>query len=302
MMAIHTVAAGGGSILQLDNGRYRVGPDSAGSDPGPACYRNGGKLTVTDANVMVGKLQPDCFPAVFGAGGDLPLDAEIVAHKFATLVAETNASTGDNRTTVEMAAGFLSIAIDKMATAIKKISSQRGYDVSDYTLCCFGGAGGQHACLLAEALGMKQIFVHPYAGVLSAYGIGLADVRILKERAVELPLVDETIPSLETIFKQLISIAQTEMLSQSNAIDRQEIQQQVYLRYAGTDAPILVNFAPDVATMRSHFERQLSTTLQLYHGRPQPHRRIRHRRTDWYHAHPHRTPNHHHPHQSPRTD
>ncbi|MFM2303984.1 MAG: hypothetical protein RLZZ135_1394 [Cyanobacteriota bacterium] len=254
MMAIHTVAAGGGSILQFDNGRYRVGPDSAGSYPGPACYRNGGELTVTDANVMVGKLQPDCFPAVFGAGGDLSLDAEIVAHKFATLATETNASTGDNRTTVEMAAGFLSIAIDKMATAIKQISSQRGYDVSDYTLCCFGGAGGQHACLLAEALGMKQIFIHPYAGVLSAYGIGLADVRILKERAVELPLVNETIPSLETIFKQLRSIAQTEMLSQSNTIDRQEIQQQVYLRYAGTDAPILVNFAPDVATMRLQFE------------------------------------------------
>ena len=216
MMAIHTVAAGGGSILQVDRGRYRVGPESAGSNPGPACYRNGGELTVTDANVMVGKLQPDCFPAVFGAGGDLPLNAEIVAHKFATLAAATNASTGDNRTTVEMAAGFLSIAIDKMATAIKKISSQRGYDVSDYTLCCFGGAGGQHACLLAEALGMKQIFLHPYAGVLSAYGIGLADVRILKERAVELPLVDQTIASLETIFKQLRSIAQTEMLTQSN--------------------------------------------------------------------------------------
>jgi 5-oxoprolinase (ATP-hydrolysing) len=255
MMAIHTVAAGGGSILNFDGGRYRVGPDSAGSDPGPACYRNGGELTVTDANVMVGKLQPDCFPAVFGATGDLPLDAEIVSTKFAALAAETNARAGDNRTTVEMAAGFLSIAIDKMATVIKKISSQRGYDVSDYTLCCFGGAGGQHACLLAEALGMKQIFLHPFAGVLSAYGIGLADVRILKERAVELPLTDDNIPTLQNIFTELTDIAQTEIVTQSSVIAAQQIQHQVYLRYIGTDAPLLVDFAVDVETMRSQFER-----------------------------------------------
>jgi 5-oxoprolinase (ATP-hydrolysing) len=255
MMAIHTVAAGGGSILKFDGGRYRVGPNSAGSDPGPACYRNGGELTVTDANVMVGKLQPDYFPAVFSPTGDLPLDVEIVSAKFAALAAATNAFAGDKRTPVEMAAGFLTIAIDKMATAIKKISSQRGYDVSDYTLCCFGGAGGQHACLLAEALGMQQIFLHPYAGVLSAYGIGLADVRVLKERAVELPLVDDTIPILQTIFNELTAIAQNEILTQSSTIAAQQIQHQVYLRYIGTDAPLLVDFAPDIATMRSQFER-----------------------------------------------
>jgi 5-oxoprolinase (ATP-hydrolysing) len=184
MMSIHTVAAGGGSILQFDGARYRVGPESAGANPGPASYSKGGPLTVTDANVMVGKLQPEFFPKVFGPNADLPLDAEVVRQKFEQLAAEI----GDNRTPEQVAAGFLAIAVEKMANAIKKISLQRGYDVSDYTLCCFGGAGGQHACLIADALGMKQVFIHPFAGVLSAYGMGLADVRVLRERAVEAKL------------------------------------------------------------------------------------------------------------------
>jgi 5-oxoprolinase (ATP-hydrolysing) len=251
MMAIHTVAAGGGSILHYDGGRYRVGPDSAGADPGPACYRNGGALTVTDANVLVGKLQADCLPAVFGATGDLPIDPEIVTAKFTELAVEIQAQTGDRRPLVEMAAGFLEIAIDKMATAIKKISSQRGYDVSDYTLCCFGGAGGQHACLLAEALGMKQILLHPYAGVLSAYGIGLADVRVLKEQAIELPLTPTQIPTIQTTIDKLTEIARSEINAQG--IDRAEIQHQIYLRYAGTDAPLAVDFDPDVEVIRSRF-------------------------------------------------
>ena len=253
MMAIHTVAAGGGSILHFDGGRYRVGSDSAGAYPGPACYRNGGALTVTDANVMVGKLQPDCFPAVFGATGDLPLDLEIVAAKFTELAAEIQTQTGDSRAPVEMADGFLSIAIDKMATAIKKISSQRGYDVSEYTLCSFGGAGGQHACLLAEALGMKQIFLHPYAGVLSAYGIGLADVRVLKEQAIELPLAEAHLLTLKTKLDRLTRIARAEISDQGIEIHRQQIVQQLYLRYAGTDAPLAIDFAPNVDTMRSQF-------------------------------------------------
>jgi 5-oxoprolinase (ATP-hydrolysing) len=253
MMAIHTVAAGGGSILHFDTGRYRVGPDSAGADPGPACYRNGGSLTVTDANVMLGKLQPDYFPAVFGEMGDLPLDAEIVSAKFARIATEIQASTGDNRSPVEVAAGFLSIAIDKMAAAIKKISSQRGYDVGEYTLCCFGGAGGQHACLLAEALGMNQIFLHPYAGVLSAYGIGLADVRVLKEEAIELPLIVANISTVESILDRLTHVGRAEISSQN--VDLQpEVLQRVYLRYAGTDAPLLVDFDSDVDAMRSQFE------------------------------------------------
>ena len=253
MMAIHTVAAGGGSILHFDGGRYRVGPHSAGAYPGPACYRNGGDLTVTDANVMVGKLQPDYFPAVFGTTGDFPLDSIIVETKFAELAAEIRVQTGDNRTPVEMAAGFLDIAIDKMATAIKKISSQRGYDISDYALCCFGGAGGQHACLLAEALGMKQILLHPYAGVLSAYGIGLADVRVVKEQAIELPLLQEQIISIQIKLDTLSRIAQEEISAQGIAIEQQQIQQQLHLRYAGTDAPLAVDFDPNIETMRSQF-------------------------------------------------
>jgi 5-oxoprolinase (ATP-hydrolysing) len=262
MMAIHTVAAGGGSILHFDTGRYRVGPDSAGADPGPACYRNGGSLTVTDANVMLGKLQPDYFPAVFGATGDLPLDAEIVRAKFARIAAEIQANTGDDRSPVEeVAAGFLSIAIDKMAAAIKKISSQRGYDVGEYTLCCFGGAGGQHACLLAEALGMRQIFLHPYAGVLSAYGMGLADVRVLKEAAIELPLVSDTISTVAGVLDRLTQIGRSELSTQAIAIAQQEVLQRLYLRYAGTDAPLLVDFASNIEAMRSQFE---AVYLQRY--------------------------------------
>jgi 5-oxoprolinase (ATP-hydrolysing) len=254
MLAIHTVAAGGGSILHFDTGRYRVGPDSAGAFPGPACYRNGGGLTVTDANVMVGKLQPDCFPAVFGATGDLRLDREVVSEKFATLAAEIQTMTGDNRSPVAVAAGFVSIAIDKMASAIKKISSQRGYDVAEYTLCCFGGAGGQHACLLAEALGMKEIFLHPYAGVLSAYGMGLADLRVLKEEAIELPLIIMNITTVQSVLDKLTKIGQSEISSQGIDTAQQQVRQQVYLRYAGTDAPLLVDFAVDINTMRSQFE------------------------------------------------
>jgi 5-oxoprolinase (ATP-hydrolysing) len=254
MMAIHTVAAGGGSILHFDNGRYRVGPDSAGAYPGPACYRNGGTLTVTDANVMLGKLPPDYFPAVFGATGDLPLDREVVSEKFAVLAAEIAAMTGDSRSPVAVAAGFLSIAIDKMAMAIKKISSQRGYDVSDYALCCFGGAGGQHACLLAEALGMQQIFLHPYAGVLSAYGIGLADLRVLKEEAIELPLISTNILTVQSVLDRLTKIGQAEISNQGIDSEQQQVRQQVYLRYAGTDAPLLVDFSNDVQTMKSQFE------------------------------------------------
>ena len=254
MMAIHTVAAGGGSILHFDNGRYRVGPDSAGAYPGPACYRNGGSLTVTDANVLLGKLQPDCLPAVFGATGDLEIDAEIVTAKFTALAAEINAQTGDNRTPAAVAAGFLEIAIDKMAAAIKKISSQRGYDVSEYALCCFGGAGGQHACLLAEALGMRQIVLHPYAGVLSAYGIGLADIRVLKEEAIELPLNAASLANLATIFDRLATIAQSEIATQGVAIAHQTLDRQIHLRYAGTDAPLLVDFGLDLATVRTQFE------------------------------------------------
>ncbi len=184
MMRIHTVAAGGGSLLKFAQGRYQVGPESAGALPGPAAYRNGGPLAVTDANVMVGKLRPEYFPAIFGKTRDQPLDADAVRAKFDALAAEI----GDGRSREEIADGFIRIAVENMANAIKKISVQRGYDVTGYALNCFGGAGGQHACLVADALGMKTVLIHPLSGVLSAYGMGLADVRALRERAVEAKL------------------------------------------------------------------------------------------------------------------
>jgi 5-oxoprolinase (ATP-hydrolysing) len=256
MMSIHTVAAGGGSILQFDGARYRVGPESAGANPGPASYSKGGPLTVTDANVMVGKLQPQFFPKVFGPNGDLPLDAEVVRQKFNQLAAEV----GDNRTPEQVAAGFLAIAVEKMANAIKKISLQRGYDVSDYTLCCFGGAGGQHACLIADALGMKQVFIHPFAGVLSAYGIGLADVRVLRERAVEAKLSEGLLPELE----QLLAALEAEGKEETNRRgaegeqedgEREEVKvfRKVHLRYEGTDTALIVDFG-DIAAMKQQFE------------------------------------------------
>jgi 5-oxoprolinase (ATP-hydrolysing) len=251
MMAIHTVAAGGGSILQFDGARYRVGPESAGANPGPASYSKGGPLTVTDCNVMVGKLQPEFFPKLFGVNGNLPLDAEVVQRKFAQLTQEI----GDNRTPEQVAAGFLAIAVEKMASAIKKISLQRGYDVSEYTLCCFGGAGGQHACLIADALGMKQVFIHPYAGVLSAYGMGLADVRVIRERAVESFLSENLVPQVGQLLEQLAAQGKEE-LNRTGAEEREEIEvlQKVHLRYEGTDAALAVDFG-DAAAMRNAFER-----------------------------------------------
>ncbi len=250
MMAIHTVAAGGGSILQFDGARYRVGPESAGANPGPACYLKGGPLTVTDCNVMVGKLQPEFFPKVFGPNGDLPMDAEVVRRKFTQLATEI----GDKRSPQQVASGFLSIAVEKMASAIKKISLQRGYDVSEYTLCCFGGAGGQHACLIADALGMKQVFIHPYAGVLSAYGMGLADVRSLRERAVESALSEDLVTALEQLLTQLEAEGREE-LKRHNAKDAEiEVLRRLHLRYEGTDSSLVVGFG-DTAAMRTEFEQ-----------------------------------------------
>ncbi|MCA1992562.1 MAG: hydantoinase B/oxoprolinase family protein [Coleofasciculus sp. S288] len=252
MMSIHTVAAGGGSIVQFDGARYRVGPESAGANPGPASYSKGGPLTVTDCNVMVGKLQPEFFPKVFGLNADLPLNAEIVREKFTQLATEI----GDNRMPEQVASGFLAIAVEKMANAIKKISLQRGYDVSEYTLCCFGGAGGQHACLIADALGMKQVFIHPYAGVLSAYGIGLADVRVLRERAVEAKLETDLVSQLQLIVDELAQDAKQE-LNREQATEEDETIQivgKVHLKYEGTDSTLMVDF-DTAADMRQQFEQ-----------------------------------------------
>ncbi|MEM8637410.1 MAG: hydantoinase B/oxoprolinase family protein [Cyanobacteria bacterium P01_G01_bin.54] len=242
MMAIHTVAAGGGSIVQFEDGRYRVGPESAGANPGPAAYGRGGPLTITDCNVMLGKVQPGFFPRVFGPRADRPLDHAIVQAKFQTLAQEI----GDGRSPEQIAAGLLAIAIEKMANAIKFISLQRGYDVSGYTLCCFGGAGGQHACQIAEALGMRQILVHPYAGVLSAYGMGLADVRVIREQAVELTLTMDIQAQLRSLFGQLDEQAAAELKAQDLAITPQIHREwRGELKYAGSDSTLTVSFDLD---------------------------------------------------------
>ena len=241
MMSIHTVAAGGGSILSFDNGRFRVGPESAGANPGPVCYRRGGPLTVTDCNVLLGKIQPDYFPNVFGLDGKQPLDAAIVREKFTQLAAQIAAETGEPpRTPESLAEGFLRIAVENMANAIKKISVQRGYDVTQYTLQCFGGAGGQHACLVADALGMQRIFIHPFAGVLSAFGMGLADIRALRERQF-----GKTFAELDEAQAILVALnAQTyaEVLRQGIAAEQIRIEQRAHLRYHGSDQTFPVAF------------------------------------------------------------
>ncbi|MEO1591382.1 MAG: hydantoinase/oxoprolinase family protein [Cyanobacteria bacterium J06632_22] len=243
MMAIHTVAAGGGSILSFDGARYRVGPASAGAHPGPACYRNGGPLTVTDANVILGKVQPAFFPQVFGPEGDLPLDGDIVIQRFETLAEEIKQATGKRQSVAEVASGYIAIAIEKMAQAIKKISIQRGYDLAEYVLCCFGGAGGQHACLIAEALGISEIFIHPYAGVLSAYGMGLAELRTLKEQTLEFPLTEAYQPQLTAAATALVNDATSELQRQEGSLTEPveiNVLTRVHLRYSGTDSVIPV--------------------------------------------------------------
>ena len=240
MMAINTVAAGGGSILHFDGARFRVGPDSAGADPGPACYRNGGPLTVTDANVCVGKIQPRHFPAIFGTNGDQPLDVDIVTAKFASLAEEIAQATGRKRTPLQVAEGFLQIAVANMANAIKQVSVQKGHDATRFALQCFGGAGGQHACLVADALGMETIFIHPYAGVLSAYGMGLADQTVMREQAVEIPLEAHAMAELADVADRLASEAKAALAAQGVDPERIDAHRSLHLRYAGTEAALIV--------------------------------------------------------------
>ncbi|MDP4613204.1 MAG: 5-oxoprolinase, partial [Limnohabitans sp.] len=251
MMSIHTVAAGGGSLLAYDGARFRVGPQSAGANPGPASYRRGGPLAVTDANVMVGKVQPQFFPSVFGSEANQPLDAVVVRGHFAKLAAQTGRAAED------VAHGFIQIAVQQMANAIKKISVARGYDVTRYTLQCFGGAGGQHACLVADALGMSQVLVHPLAGVLSAYGMGLADQNVMREESVErrldaaaMPLMAERLKALGETTRQAL-LAQ--MGAEASSVDRIELRQRVHLRYEGTDSALVVPWG-DLAQLVAGFE------------------------------------------------
>ena len=252
MMSIHTVAAGGGSILHFDGARYRVGPDSAGAVPGPACYRRGGPLTVTDCNVMLGKIQARHFPRVFGRNADEPLDIGAVKVSFGQLSETIQHITGDKRSPEQVAEGFLMIAVENMANAIKQISVQRGYDITEYTLNCFGGAGGQHACLVADALGMNRVFVHPLAGVLSAYGMGLADMRAMREKSVEAPLNDNAIGGLSDTLDNLEQQARQEILDQGIAAGRITTLKKVHIRYDGTDTALITNFS-DTRTMADGF-------------------------------------------------
>ena len=237
MMLIHTVAAGGGSILHFDGARFRVGPDSAGANPGPKCYRRGGPLAVTDANVMVGKLIPDFFPKIFGAKQNLPLDAAAVRNAFAVLANDI----GDGRTPEQVADGFIRIAVENMANAIKKISVQRGYDVTRYTLNCFGGAGGQHACLVADALGMTSILIHPYSSLLSAYGMGLADIRSVRQQAIEAPYVEKARAALDKVSRRLGREVLKEVAGQGVAADGIALHVRAHIRYAGTDTALIVD-------------------------------------------------------------
>jgi 5-oxoprolinase (ATP-hydrolysing) len=256
MMSIHTVAAGGGSICTFDGARFRVGPESAGANPGPAAYRRGGPLTVTDCNVMVGKLDPDLFPPVFGRGGDESLDADVVRAKFAELAADVVTRTARARSAEEVADGFLKIAVENMANAIKHISVQRGYDVTEYTLCCFGGAAGQHACLVADALGMTRVFIHPLAGVLSAYGMGLADVRALRQQAVEAALSQPALDATGEAFARLEATARAEVERQGIPPARIDCRRTLHVKYDGTDTTLEIAVAASVPPIVAEFERR----------------------------------------------
>jgi len=250
MMSIHTVAAGGGSILHFDGSRYRVGPDSAGANPGPASYRRGGPLAVTDCNVMLGKIQPQHFPKLFGPDGDEALDVETVRARFADLAREIEAATGDVRTPEQVAEGFIQIAVGNMANAIKQISVQRGHDVTEYALTSFGG---QHACLVADALGMKTVFVHSLAGVLSAYGMGLADQSAMREQAVEEKLGAASVAALAARLDALAEAARGELLAQGVGAERVDVIRRLHLRYEGTDSALVVDHG-GVEAMQAQFE------------------------------------------------
>ncbi|WP_274609739.1 hydantoinase/oxoprolinase family protein, partial [Rhodobaculum claviforme] len=248
MLRVHTVAAGGGSILHADPGRFRVGPDSAGADPGPACYRRGGPLTVTDANVMLGKLNPDLFPAIFGPGQDQPLDRDTVAEAFAGI------AEGEGKTAEEVAEGFVRIAVENMANAIKKISVQRGYDVTRYLLNSFGGAGGQHACLVADALGMTSVLVHPLSGLLSAYGIGLARVATARQQALEVPLEDASRARIDGALEGLTADVMAELAAEGLDPATTTTRALLHLRIAGTDTALPIPYQGDLAAARAAFD------------------------------------------------
>ncbi len=268
MLAIHTVAAGGGSVLGFDGARLRVGPESAGADPGPACYRRGGPLTVTDANVLLGRVQPEYFPAVFGPGADQPLDGEVVRERFSALAADVTGSTGTATTAEQAAAGFLRVAVANMANAIKKISVQRGRDVTEYVLTTFGGAGGQHACAVADALGISRILVPPLAGVLSACGLALADTVAIRQRALDIELDEAALAPIADLAAALEADARAQLADEGIEAGRVRVAHRVHLRYEGVDTSLAVVRGPADA-MRAEFEAAYQRQFSfLMPGRP----------------------------------
>ncbi|MEV5936681.1 hydantoinase B/oxoprolinase family protein [Streptomyces sp. NPDC052079] len=267
MLDIHTVAAGGGSVLHFDGSRYRVGPDSAGADPGPVCYRRGGPLAVTDANVMLGRIQPAHFPAVFGPDGDQPLEDALVRDRFTALAREIRERTGDDRTPEQVAEGYLQIAVANIAGAVKRISVQKGHDITRYALTTFGGAGGQHACMVADSLGIRTVLVPPMAGVLSALGIGLADTTAMREQSVEAPLEPAAMPGVHKTADDLENAARAELLAEDVPAERIEVTRRAQLRYDGTDTTLTVELTePDV--MRRTFEERHRATYSFTLDRP----------------------------------
>jgi 5-oxoprolinase (ATP-hydrolysing) len=267
MLDIHTVAAGGGSILHFDGNRYRVGPESAGAAPGPACYRGGGPLTVTDANAILGRIQAAHFPAVFGPGGDQPLDIEIARRGFTDLADDIRANTGDDRSPEQVAEGFLQIAVANMANAVKKISIQKGRDVSRYVLTTFGGAGGQHACAVADALGIRTVLVPPMAGVLSALGIGLADTTVMREQAVEIQLETAGLQNLGAVADTLEQTARAELRDEGVPCESIRVIRRVHLRYQGTDTTVGVELA-GLDAMTAAFEADHRAMYSFLMDRP----------------------------------
>ncbi|GHF84199.1 hydantoinase B/oxoprolinase family protein [Streptomyces griseosporeus] len=267
MLDIHTVAAGGGSVLHFDGSRYRVGPDSAGADPGPACYRGGGPLTVTDANVMLGRIQPAHFPRVFGPDGDQPLDDVLVRERFTALAREIRERTGDDRTPEQVAEGYLQIAVANIANAVKRISVQKGHDVTRYALTTFGGAGGQHACRVADSLGIRTVLVPPMAGVLSALGIGLADTTAMREQSVEAPLEPAALPGVRKTADDLEAAARAELLAEDVPEDRIRVARRAQLRYDGTDTTLTVELT-EPGAMRRAFEERHRATYSFTLDRP----------------------------------
>lgn len=259
MMSIHTVAAGGGSIVHFDGVRLRVGPESAGAVPGPAAYRRGGPLTVTDCNIQLGKIQVDHFPNVFGENADQPLDATTVVDKFQALVEKVGSATGNEMSREQLALGCVDIAVQNMADAIRKISVEQGYDVSRYTLACFGGAGGQHACQVADALGIQQIYIHPLAGVLSAYGIGQASLSDVNERGVDFPFTPDYMARIEEALGELSEAGLSKLVEQGADESGIEHIRSLQLRYKGSDSTLSVPF--------SDFTHVLEQFIEAYQNR-----------------------------------